>query len=442
MNPVRSAVRRLALVGALAAAPLGSAAVIGANPPALSLTAERIAQLPAAEQPEWAAYLARSEQRMRDDRAWVAADFRASGRTQPLLPPAGRDAASVPLAKPADWYAGPEARQIAAVVLSYQAPNGGWSKNISLNREPRQPGQRFMGNEISRFPSPGDFDAPRWPDWNYFTTLDNDATVTQIHFLARVATALGPEAGAPYRAADLRGLGYLFAAQYPNGGFPQVWPLEGGYHDAITFNDDAMTQALEVLESAASGAGDYAFVPEPVRARARAAVARGVDCILAAQIVAGGHATVWCQQHDPLTLAPESGRNYELPAATAAESARVLVFLMRLPQPSPAVVAAVGAGVAWLQRTAIYGYAYRRDTGGRRLVPAAGAGPIWARYYQIGTDRPIFGDRDKTIHDDVNELSAERRGGYQWYGGGAQEALTAFARWAPAHGLAGSLSQL
>jgi len=37
----------------LSAAPLLSAAIIGTNPPALPLTAERIAALPSAQQPAW-----------------------------------------------------------------------------------------------------------------------------------------------------------------------------------------------------------------------------------------------------------------------------------------------------------------------------------------------------------------------------------------------------
>ena len=37
-----------------------SAAIVGTNPPSSPLSAERIAQLPAAAQPEWRDYLARS----------------------------------------------------------------------------------------------------------------------------------------------------------------------------------------------------------------------------------------------------------------------------------------------------------------------------------------------------------------------------------------------
>jgi PelA/Pel-15E family pectate lyase len=45
------------------------------------------------------------------------------------------------------------------------------------------------------------------------------------------------------------------------------------------------------------------------------------------------------------------------------------------------------------------------------------------------TELPTFGDRDKTIHNDVNELSLERRNGYQWFGTGPQKALDAYAVW-------------
>jgi PelA/Pel-15E family pectate lyase len=108
---------------------------------------------------------------------------------------------------------------------------------------------------------------------------------------------------------------------------------------------------------------------------------------------------------------------------------------MKLPRPSPSVVASIHAGAAWFKKNAIYGVAWRSSPNGRQLVKEAGGGPLWARYYEMGTDRPIFGDRDKTIHDDVNELSKERRNGYQWYGAKPREALNAYELWARSHPL-------
>jgi PelA/Pel-15E family pectate lyase len=63
------------------------------------------------------------------------------------------------------------------------------------------------------------------------------------------------------------------------------------------------------------------------------------------------------------------------------------------------------------------------------LVEAPGNGPLWARFYEIGKNRPIFGERDKTIHDNVNEISKERRNGYAWYRDTPAKALERYASW-------------
>jgi hypothetical protein len=84
-------------------------------------------------------------------------------------------------------------------------------------------------------------------------------------------------------------------------------------------------------------------------------------------------------------------------------------------------------------KTAIRDKAYGRGPDGGRLTPAIGGKPIWARFYEMGTDRPIFADRDKSIHDNVEELSRERRMGYNWYGSVPQEALDRYAQWSLQH---------
>jgi PelA/Pel-15E family pectate lyase len=152
-------------------------------------------------------------------------------------------------------------------------------------------------------------------------------------------------------------------------------------------------------------------------------------------LVVEGRRTVWCQQHDMLTLAPTSARNYEMPSQSGSESAGLAIFLMSLPDPSPEVVRAVHAAAAWFEKTALHDYTFTRaaDGSGRRLLKTPGAGALWARYYELKTDRPIFGDRDKSIHDDVDEISAERRNGYSWYNNAPQRALDAYATWVKKH---------
>lgn len=408
----------------------GPAAIIGTNGTARSLSRERIAELPADRQPAWREYLRRSEQQRMADQDFLRRELQAAGLKAARPAPAGRSSTLTSRRFPSGWYAGEEARRMATIVRSYQTPAGGWSKNMDWTREPRPPGGHFATGNVSGLPTDMDNERPLSGGWSHVGTFDNGATTTELRFLARVIAVAPEKATADWRAAFGRGLDYIFRSQYPNGGWPQVWPLQGGYHDAITFNDGVMLHILELLEQVRSGHGEFSFSSPEQRAKAAAALTRGVSCILAAQIVVEGRHTVWCQQHDALTLEPAPARNYEMPSASAGESAGIMEFLMRPPDPGTEIIAAVRAAAAWFQKTRLMNVAWRTEgERGRLLVAAPGSGPIWARLHDLKTDCPIFGDRDRTIHDTVEGISAERRNGYSWFGNYAGDALKAFAAW-------------
>jgi hypothetical protein len=294
------------------------AAVIGTSKPAEPLTAARInATLPASQRGPWLAYLKRSEEQMAADRRALAAE--REGMASFPGPATERGSAqSVPLHRGTEFYRSDTARHIGDTILSFQTPAGGWSKNIDMAGAPRAKGQGYTSNNLSQHLGVDDFDAPRDPQWNYVGTLDNDATNTELHFLAGLSAAFPGKDGDGYRASFLRGVEYLLRAQYPNGGWPQVWPLEGGYHDAITFNDDAVTESAELLTLVAAGekytsepdadeieaarvlaaksgadaapvpqksVEDYTFVPAALRTRAKAAAAHALEIILAGSCV-------------------------------------------------------------------------------------------------------------------------------------------------------------
>ena len=61
--------------------------------------------------------------------------------------------------------------------------------------------------------------------WSFVGTIDNDATIDELRFLARVQAHMPGTAGDSYRASILKGIRYLLQARYPNGGWPQVYPL-------------------------------------------------------------------------------------------------------------------------------------------------------------------------------------------------------------------------
>ncbi len=198
------------------------------------------------------------------------------------------------------WYASPGLRTIADNVIRWQSPQGGWPKNTDLAAPPPSP--EALAESLRRGGA---------------NTIDNDATTTPMRFLALVVQATRDSR---YRAALDRGIEYLLAAQYPNGGWPQYFPLRKGYYSHITYNDDAMVNVLTVLRDAAAGKPPYDFVDQRRRARAAAAVARGIDCILHTQIKQDGKLTVWCAQHDETTLKPAWGATSSRPRSPAAKA--------------------------------------------------------------------------------------------------------------------------
>lgn len=371
------------------------------------LSEDRLRQLPEHDRLQWVEYLERSLRDAAIDRQAMEEELEATGRDD-WTPAVKRRGSLMREGQDSVWYAGPEARRIADILLSFQTPSGGWAKNVDLRKREREPGESFYSGG----------------SWSYIGTFDNDATTEEIRFLAKTYIAQG---GTQYREAAIRGIEYVLRAQFPNGCWPQVYPLQGGYHDAATFNDEAIPNILWLLRRVAEN--EYHFVDEALRSEAAAALERGIDCVVRTQVEVDGILTAWGQQHDPLTLQPTQGRAYEHPSLTAGESVDVVEFLMGLDDPSPEVIRAVRAAVAWFEKVALYDLEYEHPN----LRTRVGAGPLWARFYEIGTDRPIFSNRDGVILYDWHELDDERRRGYGWFRYGPATVLRRFESWAARH---------
>jgi PelA/Pel-15E family pectate lyase len=315
------------------------------------------------------------------------------------------------LDQPAGWYASAEAVRIAENVLQYQHDNGGWEKNIDMARPLADSERTHVGKT----------------DLEGGTTIDNGATWTQIRYLARVYEATRQPR---FRDAMLRGVDFLLAAQYANGGWPQFYPIRRGYYEHVTFNDGAMIGAMRVLRDVAHAQAPFASVDAERRSRAAAAIARGLDVILKTQVDVDGTLTAWCAQYDHTTLRCAKARAYELPSLSGGESADVVRYLMEIEKPDPAIGRAVESAVRWFDAVKLTGIAVvvKRDTtlprGFDRVVVAdPAAPPLWARFYEIGTNKPIFVGRDGVVRSSLAEIEHERRVGYNYLGGWARELL-------------------
>ena len=311
------------------------------------------------------------------------------------------------LRKADSWYRSAEARTIADSVIQYQSPQGGWPKSTNLANPPQSP------NDI------------RGAGRGRANSFDNDATTVPMEFLARMVHATSET---KYRESFLRGLDYMLAAQYSNGGWPQFWPLRKGYYSRITFNDGAMIRVMQVLRDAAKGEAPYDFIDQKRRERAGRAVALGVECILKTQIEQDGKLTAWCAQYDEMTLEPAWARAYEPPSISGSESVGIVQFLMEIDKPSDEIKAAIEGAVAWFRSVPLKGVrlGQKRNPDGRRekfLVPDSNAPPLWARFYELKTNRPLYVDRDSVFRYDFKQISYERRSGYAYHGTWASSLL-------------------
>jgi PelA/Pel-15E family pectate lyase len=307
--------------------------------------------------------------------------------------------------QPAAWYSSVEARRIAGNLLLYQRDIGGWDKNIDMALA-LGPKDRAGIEKQKRDPEA-------------HSTIDNDATYTQMRYLARVFTATSHP---PFQAAFRRGLEYLLKAQYDNGGWPQFFPLRDGYWSHITYNDDAMVGVLELLRDIVQRKPEFAFLGDADRMRAQQAIDKAVECILKTQVMQDGNLTVWCAQHDERTLAPAKARAYELPSLSGNESVGIVRFLMGIEHPSPQVVRAIEAAVAWFRTSRIKGIVVKAGPApgtpkgfDNVVIADPAAPPLWARFYELGTNRPIFCGRDSVVKYSMAEIEYERRNGYRWY---------------------------
>lgn len=288
-------------------------------------------------------------------------------------------------------------------MLAYQLPNGGWSKQYLDGTAVDY--KKKLSKDILKI----------LPKEDRLATIDNRATTREIESLAE---GFQKTFKRDYKEAVIRGINYLLSAQYENGGFPQYFPDTKGYRSQITFNDNAMVNVLELLRKVGKGEDAYDFIQGELSEKAQNAVHKGVECILKAQVRVDNESTVWAAQYDE-RLQPAQARKFEPISLAVSESVGIVRFLMK-EEPTGEIVQAIESAIKWFNHVKIEGY--RLDTSGdakgkmvRKLVPEDNA-IVWSRFYEIGTNRPMFGDRDDTVHYNFDEISEERKNGYSWYG--------------------------
>ena len=313
-------------------------------------------------------------------------------------------------------FAPEQFREIADNILAYQNEDGGWAKNLDMMA-------RLDPDSVVRALKP-----------RYRTsTLDNNSIYTQIAYLSEAYRVTGDKR---YSNGARRGVEYILSIQYPHGGW-RGWDV-----DAITFNDNVMPGVLWLWLDILEGQPRYAWVDRKLRNRICRSWEAGLALLLRCQWVReDGEKTIWPQQCDHETLEPVGARAFELPGLVTGESATIVMLLMRIENPSPEVIDAVKSAVAWYEKTKITGKrivtvevpeglpedpAVKKK---RLLVDDPDARPIWARYYEPDRDEFFFATRERIKVHSLEEVPAERRVGYAWYGEWGNWLLDQYPAW-------------
>ena len=319
-------------------------------------------------------------------------------------------------------YKPTEIINIADNLLLFQKVNGGWPKNYDFFAilTDKQKDSVAKGKNVIN------------------TTFDNGNTYTQIAALSIAYSATKIE---KYKNAALKGLNFLLSAQYKNGGWPQYFPLESDYSRCITFNDGVFEGIMELLNDIIDGEPQYAFIDKSNREKAKVAFDKGLVCIIKTQINDAGKPTAWCQQYNEVTLKPAWARKFEPASICNKESADLVLFLMRLDHPKKEIIAAIQNAVIWFQESKIYNTRvntipapymltpFRVSLTDRVVVTDKTAPPIWTRYYELKTHRPLFCNRDSKVVYSLAEVLRERRDGYGWYTYSPQQVLDKYPEW-------------
>ena len=215
------------------------------------------------------------------------------------------------------------ARETAEALIYGQLKSGGWTAWIDFDPNGSRVANYRNGKGKGR---------------NY-SSLDDGQTQTATELLVRVDRALGFKDKKIHEAA-MTALDALLAAQFPNGGFPQVWQApaeeqpvvkaqfpdydwrtEGRikeYWDLYTLNDNLAVTVTETLATA------HEIYDDP---RYLEALRKLGDFLTLAQLPEPQPA--WAQQYN-YQMVPAWARKFEPPAVSGGESQGVILTLIRI----------------------------------------------------------------------------------------------------------------
>jgi len=267
------------------------------------------------------------------------------------------------------------ARDAAGALIWGQLACGGWHYKIDFDPEESQRWYYRRDKEAGVEQAAGQQNQG---------TFDDNMSQHALRLLMTVDHALNFK-DEDLHHATLYGLQFVLNAQFPNGAWPQRWPLWPEHFSAYyTFNDKAINDCITVMLQAYIIYGDERYFT---------AAKKGGDFIILSQLPkpqAG-----WAQQYD-WDMRPAGARVFEPPACNGSVTVSNIATLVTLYRATEdgRYLAPIPAAIEWLQAS--------RLGNGR-----------WARFYELETNRPLYVTKDDEV---VYVYDDRTRAGYAWQG--------------------------
>lgn len=293
------------------------------------------------------------------------------------------------------------ARDAAHALATGQLESGGWDYLIDF--DPKESTRWYRRSDMGKL---GAKEAERRRN---ISTYDDNNTQSAVRFLMEFVAA--DPGDRVVKDALEYALKKLLEAQYPNGAWPQRYrglaidPAEypvlkanlpqtyqrqyekGGYSGHYTLNDNAQRDVMGVMLQAWHQFGRREYLE---------AVRRAGEFLILAQLPSPQ--PVWAQQYNA-RMEPAWARAFEPVAVCGGESVGAMQMLLDLfiEFGDEKYLEPIPRALAWYDRS--------------EVRPG-----VWNRYYELHTNKPIFGDRDGKIYYALEDISEERRTHYGWQG--------------------------
>lgn len=218
---------------------------------------------------------------------------------------------------------------------------------------------------------------------NERVSFDDNQSQSAVRFLMALDQEMDDEEIA---SAAQRAIAMMIQTQLDSGGWPHQYPRQGNYHDYATYNDNGINDCIRVMTDARHYYTDNKAIEKSLREAARFVVTSQLP----------PPQPGWAQQYNEF-MQPAWARSFEPPSVCPSVTLRNINTLidLYLVLGDRSLLEPIPDSLRWLREI-------RMDNG------------KWARFVELGTNKPLYYDRGRIRVDSIDELHIERRRGYAY----------------------------